>query len=142
MNKINFTTGVTDLLMLSILKHQDSYMYDIINAITRLSDGKVVISQNTAYTVAYRLEKEGKIKGNQKTVGKKRTRVYYHIEPQGEIYLKKLLKSYKETAEGIAKVLSSVESGEQNEYRINKRLYFDFSFNILISTLRNSSLDG
>lgn len=112
MNKINFTTGITDLLMLSILKHQDSYMYDIINAITRLSDGKVVISQNTAYTVAYRLEKEGKIKGNQKTVGKKRTRVYYHIEPQGEIYLKKLLKSYKETAEGVAKVLSSVESGE------------------------------
>lgn len=112
MNKNNFTTGVTDLLMLSILKHQDSYMYDIINAITKLSNGKVVISQNTIYTVAYRLENEGKISGYSKVVGERRTRVYYHIEPQGEIYLKKLLKSYKETAEGIAKVLSSVEGSE------------------------------
>lgn len=112
MNKINFTTGVTDLLMLSILKHQDSYMYDIINAITELSDGKIEIPQNTVYTVAYRLEAEGKISSYSMLVNQRRTRVYYHIEPQGEIYLKKLLKSYKETAEGIANVLSSVEGSE------------------------------
>lgn len=112
MNKINFTTGVTDLLMLSILKHQDSYMYDIINAITRLSDGKIVISQNTAYTVAYRLEKEGKVSSYSKLVGKRRTRVYYHIEPQGEIYLKEFSKAYKRTTEGVFKILSLVERSE------------------------------
>lgn len=109
MDKNCFTTGITELLILSILKHQESYMYEITNAITQYSNEKVAIPQNTIYSVAYRLEKEGKISGRSEKVGEKRTRIYYHIEPQGEEYLKKLIKAYKTTTEGIFEVLSLVE---------------------------------
>lgn len=112
MNNTFSSVSISDMLVLFVIGQKDSYAYDIITAIKSYSDGMIEIPQNTVYTVAYRLEAEGKISSYSKLVGKRRTRVYYHIEPQGEIYLKKLLKSYKETAEGITKVLSSVEGSE------------------------------
>ena len=112
MNTINFATGVADILVLAILKNKDSYIYELISSIKEYSEERLIIPLSSIYHTAYRLESEGNISSYSKLVGKRRTRVYYHIEPQGEIYLKKLLKSYKETAEGIAKVLSSVEGSE------------------------------
>ncbi|MGN0452608.1 MAG: PadR family transcriptional regulator [Ruminococcus sp.] len=59
-------------------------MYEIIKSIADYSDGLLVISQNTIYTAAYKLVNEGKISEYSKLVGKKRTRVYYHLEVSGK----------------------------------------------------------
>lgn len=118
MNKNPFISGITDLLILSILKNHDSYMYEIIKSIADYSGGLLVISQNTIYTAAYKLQSEGKISEYSKLVGKKRTRVYYHLEPKGEVYLAELSESYKNTTEGVSKIFSVLtqedNSGEQN----------------------------
>lgn len=108
MSKNYFINGITDLLILSILDSRDSYMYEIVKSITENSEGKLSISQNTIYTAAYKLESDGKVSEYSKLVGKKRTRVYYHIEPKGKEYLEELYKHYTNTTQGVQKILTAV----------------------------------
>ncbi len=115
MSKNHFVNGITDLLILSILKVHDSYMYEIVKSIKSYSDGFLAISQNTIYTAAYKLEAEGKISEYSKLVGKKRTRVYYHLEPQGEDYLRELSESYQNTTQGVLRIFSRLEEEESGD---------------------------
>ena len=112
MGKNYFLNGVTDLLILSILDKQDSYMYEIVKSITDYSGGLLSISQNTIYTAAYKLENDGKISEYSILVGKKRTRVYYRLEPKGKEYLNELSESYRGTTEGIHRIFSTLEEIE------------------------------
>ena len=74
------------------------------------------ISQNTIYTATYKLANEGKISEYSKLVGKKRTRVYYHIEPDGREYLQELITVYQSTITGTNKILQNqLEGWEENE---------------------------
>lgn len=104
-NKNNFITGITDLLILGILNKSDSYVYEITKAIASYSNGLLNISQNTIYTATYKLEEANLISEYSKLVGKKRTRVYYHIEPEGERHYKKLLNDYQNIALGVKNIL-------------------------------------
>lgn len=107
-SKNYFMNGTTELLVLSLLKDQDRYVYEIVKAIEDLSDGLLDISQNTVYTATYKLESDGMISEYTKLVGKKRTRVYYHIEPKGLEYLEQLKEIYLQTTEGINKVIDTL----------------------------------
>ena len=79
--KNTLLTGITDFLVLSILKIKgDCYAYEISKYITSESNKLLSISPNTIYTVMYKLENEHMISEYSVLVGKKRTRVYYHIE--------------------------------------------------------------
>ena len=81
-----FFSGITDILILAILCEHDSYVYEIVKFIKEKSNGCLSISQNTVYAVTYKLVNEGKISEYSKLVGKKRTRIYYHIEDEGRAY--------------------------------------------------------
>ncbi len=105
-NKNVFTKGLTDFLILSILEKKDSYVYEIVGDISELSDEMITISQNTFYTAIYKLEENGFITNYSKLVGKKRTRIYYHIEPKGKNLLKQLSNDYSNTVEGVSRILS------------------------------------
>ena len=107
-NKNSLITGITDLLVLSILNKADSYVYDITKTIKSNSDELLYISQNTIYTATYKLEELEMISEYSKLVGKKRTRVYYHIEPKGIEYLKELLNNYQDMTIGVQKILESL----------------------------------
>ncbi len=109
MSKNYFINGITDLLILSVLDTHDSYMYEIVKSIKEYSEGLLAISQNTIYTAAYKLQNEGKISEYSKLVGRKRTRVYYHLEPQGKECLEELLKSYHSTTEGVIRIFNALE---------------------------------
>lgn len=112
-NKNNLITGITDLLVLAILKEKgDSYVYEITKYIIHQSNGLLQISHNTIYTVMYKLENEKLISEYAKLVGKKRTRVYYHIEPAGIKYLEELLENYRNMSNGVASILDSLKTGE------------------------------
>lgn len=56
-----FQNGITDLIILLLLSEKDCYLYEIVKDIQRLSEDFLSLSQNTIYTAAYKLEKEGKI---------------------------------------------------------------------------------
>lgn len=104
-SKNYFINGITELLILSILNCHDSYVYEIVKSIENLSESLLTISQNTIYTATYKLESEGKISEYAKLVGKKRTRIYYKIEPSGQDYLKEISQNYENTTKGIQKIM-------------------------------------
>lgn len=109
-NKNYVFNGFTEFLILSILLKKDSYVYEIVKSITDFSNGLLSISQNTIYTATYKLQSEGKISEYSKLVGKKRNRIYYHIEPSGKKYLKELFYSYKSTTKGVKNILSKLNN--------------------------------
>lgn len=110
----NFINGITELLILSILAEHDSYVYEITKSIQTLSDGLLTLSQNTIYTATYKLEKEHLISEYSKLVGKKRTRVYYHIEDSGLEYLSDISENYQKTMDGVMNVLSALKKDVNN----------------------------
>lgn len=111
-SKNYFINGITELLILSILNCHDSYVYEIVKSIENFSEGLLTMSQNTIYTATYKLENEGKITEYSKQVGKKRTRIYYRIEQSGREFLKEISQNYKNTTDGIQKIMN-VLSQEQ-----------------------------
>lgn len=111
-SKNYFINGITELLILSILNCHNSYVYEIVKSIENFSEGLLTISQNTIYTATYKLENEGKITEYSKQVGKKRTRIYYRIEQSGREFLKEISQNYKNTTDGIQKIMN-VLSQEQ-----------------------------
>lgn len=104
-----FMNGITELLVLSLLRDSDRYVYEIVKAIEDMSGGLLEISQNTVYTATYKLVSEKKISEYSKTVGKKRTRVYYHIEPDGLDYLEELDFTYRRHTKGVNLVLDALD---------------------------------
>ena len=104
-----FINGITELLILSFLKNHDAYVYEITKSIEEKSGGLLSISQNTIYTATYKLENEGKISEYSKLVGRKRTRIYYHIEDEGINYLEQLSNNYNNTINGVKTILDSLK---------------------------------
>lgn len=115
MSKNYFINGITDLIILSILEDHDSYMYEIVKSIKEYSGGLLSISQNTIYTAAYKLGNDGRISEYTKLVGKRRTRVYYHLEPEGKKWLDELMQNYKNTTGGVSNILSALKGDEADE---------------------------
>lgn len=113
-NKNVFTKGLTDFLILSILEKKDSYVYEIVGDISELSDKMIPISRNTFYSAIYKLEENSFITSYSKLVGRKRTRIYYHIEPKGKNLLKQLSDDYSKTVEGVSRIFSRINKKESN----------------------------
>lgn len=112
-NKNHFINGITDLIILSILNEHDSYVYEIVKSVTDFSGGLLTISQNTIYTATYKLENEGKISEYSKLVGKKRTRIYYRIEPSGVEYLDTLMEAYNKTTVAVQNIFKALSQKEE-----------------------------
>lgn len=112
--KNGLITGITELLILAILNQQDSYVYEIQKIISNHSDDLLSISLNTIYTATYKLEGENMISEYSKLVGKKRTRVYYHLEPRGKDHLQKISEDYSKMTEGVKRILDSL-GGDVND---------------------------
>lgn len=107
-NRNNFITGVTEILILKLLINKDGYVYDLCKSIRELSDGVLEISQNTVYSSTYKLANENYISEYSKLVGKRRTRIYYHIEEKGLQYLKELESEYFQVTNGVQNIYSSL----------------------------------
>lgn len=106
-----FINGVTELLILSLLKERDMYVYEIVKGVEKYSGGMLAISQNTLYTSTYKLIGEGMLSEYTRLAGKRRTRVYYHIEQKGEEYLTQLQENYQRNITGVQNIMTAVEDG-------------------------------
>ncbi len=70
-------------MVLSILKGGESYGYEILQRVTMLSRGRVQWSDGMLYPVLRRLEKEGLIEGDWRTMETGRRRRYYRLADKG-----------------------------------------------------------
>lgn len=106
----SFRRGVMSLVLLSLLKREDMYGYQLVTETLRLSEGRIVTQEGSLYPVLYKLEDQGLISSRRVPVGKRMSRVYYHLEPSGEQRLKELIADYKSVVKGVLLIV-----GEENE---------------------------
>lgn len=103
----NLNRGALDLMILSLLTESEQYGYQLSQAITARSEGVINLAEGTLYPVLYRLMESGCISGNEVQVGKRRKRIYYHIEPSGLQYLQEMLPAYRAHVNAVLALLDS-----------------------------------
>lgn len=101
----NFKKGATTLCILALLQRGDMYGYQLVQAMNQESNGKFVLQEGTLYPVLYRLQDQGYISDHKVLVGKRMTRVYYHLEPAGERYLVQIRQEYETISSGVRLIL-------------------------------------
>ena len=105
-NKSNFKKGSVEMLLLHLLATEgDCYGYQLSQLINERSNGVLVIPEGSMYPTLYKLIDNNYISDYKTTVGKRMTRVYYHLEEAGKQRLEELIEDYKEVADAIEKIM-------------------------------------
>lgn len=102
----NFKMGTVELIVLFLLDKQDLYGYQLTTLVDALSEGKVVITESTLYPTLYKLLNSGHISDKEVPIGKRRVRVYYHLEDSGRQRLADLLEDYNINRIGTDMILA------------------------------------
>ena len=97
----SFRRGVMSLVILGLLKKEDMYGYQLVQETEKQSGGRIVTQEGSLYPVLYKLLDQGCISDRKVQVGKRMTRIYYHLEPAGEARLAELLREYEEMTRGV-----------------------------------------
>ncbi len=97
--------GTVELLILTILQDQDMYGYQLSQELASRSRGLYTLQESSMYPTLYRLVEKGVITDRQEKVGKRRMRVYYHLEEAGKVYLETIRKEYCSICRGVLYIL-------------------------------------
>lgn len=100
--------GTIELVILSMLKEDDKYGYQLVREMRTRSKGSYTVQEGTLYATLYNLLKKGLVSEHKELAGKKRIRIYYHLEPSGVTYLKTLRREYNNITKGICNVLNYI----------------------------------
>jgi PadR family transcriptional regulator PadR len=101
--------AVIELLILKLLSEQDMYGYQISQEFRKRSNNRFSLLEGSMYPILYRLTDNGCISFYEKKVGKRQTRVYYHLEESGASHLKQMSDEYRESIQIINFLLDSKE---------------------------------
>ena len=101
----NLKRGSVDLLLLTLLRDEDMYGYQITQELEKRSSGRYKLAESSMYPILYRMIDKGLISDRRELVGKRRVRVYYHIEPSGVEYLDHIREEYLSVIGGVLEVL-------------------------------------
>lgn len=101
----SFRRGIMSLVLLTLLKQEDMYGYQLVQETARQSGGRIITQEGSLYPVLYKLVDQGLISDRKVQVGKRMTRVYYHLEPAGEQRQKELVREYGEITQGISQII-------------------------------------
>lgn len=85
------------------------YGYQMTQELEKRSEGLFILKEGTMYPSLYRLIEKDMISDHKELIGKRRTRVYYHIEDTGREYFDKIYSEYLSITEGIQKILKYKE---------------------------------
>ena len=72
-------SGSTPLLILSLLKDEDMYGYQMVSELARRSDNTFQLKEGTLYPLLHTLEKQGWVRAYTKQTPNGRERKYYHL---------------------------------------------------------------
>lgn len=102
----NIKRGSIELLILTLLASKDMYGYELVQEIKNQSHQLYTMQESSLYPSLYRLMDKGLISDQQIKVGKRRVRVYYHLEEDGRRYLAEIRKEYLSLCRGILYLLN------------------------------------
>ena len=89
--------GYIDLIVLSLLKRQPSYAYELAKTITEIADGEYTIKQTTLYTALKRLESAGLAASYSGVSDSGKSRTYYRLTASGGEHLTAKLAEWEDT---------------------------------------------
>lgn len=101
----NYRRGIAPLVILSLLKREDMYGYQIVQEMSRQSGERLMMQEGSLYPVLYRLQEQGYISDRKVLVGKRMSRIYYHLEPAGEAHLQALIEEYTAVSAGVFQII-------------------------------------
>lgn len=104
-----FLRGILSLVLLLLLRKEDMYGYQLVQETKLLSGGRIQTQEGSLYPVLYKLQENGYISDRKELVGKRMTRVYYHLEPAGEEHLRCLLAEYNAISTGLHMLMEATE---------------------------------
>lgn len=102
----HFKRGVTEIVLLHLLAERDMYGYELLRELEKRSQDKFVLKYSSLYPVLYRLIDKEMITDTHKVVGRRRTRVYYHLTDNGKKYFEELKAEYFFITEGFNNILN------------------------------------
>ena len=105
----SYRRGVMSLVILALLKREDMYGYQLVQETAWSSGGRLTTQEGSLYPVLYRLVDQGLISDRKERVGKRMTRIYYHLEPAGAEKLEELIREYEETTRGVFQIIGGGE---------------------------------
>jgi PadR family transcriptional regulator, regulatory protein PadR len=107
----NFMNGVPELLILQLLKQEEMYGYEIVQAIRSRTDAVIAVGEGVVYPVLHGLERDGALKSRRKAING-RSRIYYTVTPTGSHRLADLSATWTSLATVIQKMLTGGQHGE------------------------------
>ena len=111
--QVGFLRGVFPLVVLALLKREDMYGYQLVQEVERASGGRLSTQEGSLYPVLYKLQDQGLISARKELVGKRMTRVYYHLEPAGSVHLRALAREYEDVTQGVLQIVHG--EGDSND---------------------------
>ena len=113
-SKVSLKKATIEMLLLKLLSEEDMYGYQLSQELKKRSLEKYVILEGSMYPILYRLTEKKYISFYEKKVGKRQTRVYYHLEDIGKEYYEEMRNDYEKYVKLINFLLSS-KGGEVYE---------------------------
>lgn len=111
----NFKKGTVEMMILSLLSEGDMYGYQLSQLISERSNQIIEIPEGSLYPTLYRLLDNGYISDQRVLVGRRMTRIYYHLEPKGAERLRLLVPEFELFVDGLRKIIhSSTTAQEEN----------------------------
>jgi PadR family transcriptional regulator PadR len=107
--KTNMKKATVELLLLKLLSEGDKYGYQLTQEMKLRSNANYTLLEGSMYPILYRLEEQNMISSEKKLVGKRMTRVYYHLETKGKEYYETILKEFKDYVTLLDFLLNSKE---------------------------------
>lgn len=100
----SFLNGVPELLVLQLLKRQEMYGYELVQAIRSATGETIILGEGVVYPVLHMLERGGALQSRRLLVSG-RSRIYYSLTPTGERRLQDVTGTWQRVAEAIRTVL-------------------------------------
>lgn len=110
-----FRRGVMSLVILGLLKREDMYGYQLVQETEKRSGGRIVTQEGSLYPVLYKLVDQGYISDRKVQVGKRMTRIYYHLELAGKARLQELIQEYEAVTQGVFQIIKGGDENEQEK---------------------------
>ena len=107
----NFMNGVSELLILRLLQHEEMYGYEIVQAIRSRTGAVIAVGEGVVYPVLHGLERDGALKSRRKKVNS-RSRIYYTATMTGSNRLAELSENWINLAAAIQKMLTGGKDAE------------------------------
>lgn len=102
------------MLLLKLVSEGDMYGYQLSQELKKRSAGSYTVLEGSMYPILYRLSDLNYISFYETKVGKRQTRVYYHMEENGRQYFREMTQSYQNYLDIISFLLDSAEGDVYN----------------------------